>query len=97
MEPQGYNGAQAGRGILRLHAPPKLARVPAPRRLLPRTYELPMPQWALTVSVAPPSVSDPYRAPTPVPVTKPDRHTPSLSQDAYSLGGAAGLRPDLTV
>jgi len=33
-----------GCGIQLLHAPPKLARLPAPRRLLPCTSELPKPQ-----------------------------------------------------
>jgi len=34
-----------GRGILHLRAPPKLARMPAPRRRPPPCAELPLPQW----------------------------------------------------
>ena len=37
----------AGRGILRLHAPPKLSRISAPRRQLPPCSALPMPHGHL--------------------------------------------------
>ena len=58
---QGY---AAGRGILRLRAPPKLARTPAPRRRPPPCGNLPEPQWVIPV-VPTPVVT--YRALTPEP------------------------------
>ena len=74
----------AWRGILCLHTPPKLARVPALRRLPPCTSELPTPQWVPVslVSDASPSISEVYRAPSPALLAEPDCQTPSLFQDA---------------
>ena len=42
-----------GRGILRLRAPPKLGRTPAPRRRPPPCADLPEPQWAIRVTTPP--------------------------------------------
>jgi len=73
------------RGILRLPAPPKLARTPASRRRRPMCGTLPPPtQWAIQVP-EPPVVE--YRAPTPV-VLEPEPEqgnrlplTPEIFQD----------------
>ena len=43
-----------GRGILRLKAPPKLGRTPAPRRWPPTCADLPVPQWEIRVPTPPP-------------------------------------------
>ena len=47
------HGYAAGRGILRLRAPPKLGRVPAPRRRPPPCGNLPEPQWVIPVMPTP--------------------------------------------
>jgi len=52
----------AERGIMRLMAPLKLARIPAPRRQPPPCSALPKPQWAIVV---PPTTSIEFTAPTP--------------------------------
>jgi len=55
-------GLDRGRGILRLRAPPKMARTPASRLRPPPCSTLLPPQWALEMPV-PPSVE--FRALTP--------------------------------
>jgi len=68
----------AGRGILRLHVPHKLAKIPVPRRQPPPCGALPKPQWVIAVPT-PPLVE--YRAETPEP-TKCLLEMPDAFQDA---------------
>jgi len=82
----------AGKGILHLCAPPKLARVPAPRRQPPPCADLPLPMWTIAM---PPAPIVEYQAEMPEPTNHlpetPDAKTPSRTwMKASFLSQAAG-------
>jgi len=74
-----FTGA-TGRGILRLRAPPKVARVPAPRRRPPPCSLLPRP--AFTIRVSPPPTVE-FTAPTPPILEDSQPFTPSLDSSRF--------------